>query len=58
MRRELRAFLNLALAHFVVLELLLIVAIVWWPNFEESLGGIKKLAKLPVLAKQVDLIEI
>lgn len=58
MRRELRAFLNLALAHFVVLELLLIVAIVWWPNFEESLGGIKKLAKLPVLAKQVDLIEM
>lgn len=58
MRRELRSFAWLGLSLFVVLELLLVVAIVWWPNFEESLPGIKKLAKIPMLLQQLDLIEM
>lgn len=58
MRRELRSFAWMSLALFVVLELLLVVAIVWWPNFQESLPGIKKLAKIPMLAKQLDVIEM
>ena len=58
MGRELRGYLRLAALLFVVLETLLVLAIVWWPNFQESIPSLKKLAKLPVLAQQVDLIEM
>jgi len=58
MRRDLRSYALSGLFLFVVLEVLLVLAVVWWPNFEESLGSLKKLAKIPMLAKQIDLIDM
>ena len=58
MRRELRGYAIQALSLFVVLEVLLVLAVVWWPNFEESLGSLRKLAKLEMFAKQIDLIDM
>ncbi len=47
-----------ALAFFVLLELMLVAAILYWPNFEENLGAIRAMAApLPALGELVDTIE-
>lgn len=43
-----------AVAHFVLLEAMLVAAILYWPNFEENVGQLKAMAPLPVLKDLVD----
>ena len=43
MRSELRAKVWFALAYFVALEVLLVGAILFWPNFEANIAAIKNL---------------
>jgi len=58
MGRTLRGWLAMTLAFGVVLEVMLVGAIIWWPNFRENLGSVRLLAKpLPMLADMVDQIE-
>ncbi|MBL6722360.1 MAG: ABC transporter permease subunit [Planctomycetes bacterium] len=58
MGRTLRGWLAMTVAFGVVLEVMLVGAIVWWPNFRENMGSVRLLAKpLPMLADMVDQIE-
>ncbi len=57
--REARTYAIFGLALFIVLEALLILAIIWWPSFSENTGTLKKLAApLPMLARQLDIIDM
>ena len=57
--REARGYVLFGTLLFVVLEVLLAVAIIWWPNFAENMGSVKKLsAPLPMLQDMVGLIEM
>jgi len=56
--REARGYMGAALLFFVVLEALLVVAVVWWPAFEENPGAIKAFAvPVPKLFDMIGLIE-
>lgn len=58
MGRELRSYFLRALGFFVVLEVMLVPAIIWWPQFTENIGSIKNMASpLPVLRGLVDQVE-
>jgi ABC-type transport system involved in multi-copper enzyme maturation permease subunit len=54
---ELRSRLWLAIAYFVTLELLLIGALAYWPQFAENLDKLRSLIPLPVLQEMADEIE-
>jgi len=57
--RESRSYLFFGTFLFVVLELLLVVAIIWWPSFEDNIGALKQMAgPIPMLVKQLDIIEM
>lgn len=57
--RESRSYLFFGAFFFAVLEILLVVAILWWPSFENNFGPLKSLAApLPMLVRQLDLIEL
>ena len=59
MARQTRLFLVFGTLLFVILEVLLALAIHWWPAFADHTGAIKSLsAPIPMLAKQIDLIEM
>ena len=59
MSREARGYALFGALLFVVLEVLLTLAVVWWPSFEENIGALKKLAApLPILGDQLNLIEM
>jgi ABC-type transport system involved in multi-copper enzyme maturation permease subunit len=55
MLRELRFYVWGGLAYFVVLELLLIVAIVFWPEVEDNIDTLRSMAPAP-FSNVVDLI--
>jgi ABC-type transport system involved in multi-copper enzyme maturation permease subunit len=57
MRRELRFALFAALAIAVVVELLLVPAILFWPKFEEKIEVLSSLAPIQVLKDQLSYIE-
>lgn len=58
MGREIRSYLLRSAGFFVVLEVMLAAAIVWWPSFAENIGSIKNLASpLPMLRDMVDSLE-
>lgn len=57
MARQTRTYLVFGAFMFVLLEVMLTLAIIWWPAFEENMAALKKLASpLPMLADQIDLI--
>ena len=57
MGRELRSYAWRSLGFFVVLELLLVAAILWWPQFAHNIGSIKSMATpIPVLSGMVNSI--
>lgn len=57
MARQTRLFLVFGTLLFIVLEVMLALAILWWPAFEENIGALKKLASpLPMLGQQIDII--
>ena len=56
--REVRGYAAAGLLLFVVLEVLLGLAIYWWPSFEEHSTALKPLfGQIPVLLDQFQLIE-
>ena len=58
MGREIRSYLGRSLALFVVLELMLVAAILWWPQFAANVDSIKNMATpIPVLAGMVDQLK-
>jgi ABC-type transport system involved in multi-copper enzyme maturation permease subunit len=54
---ELRTRVWLGIVYFVVLEVLLIGAMVYWPQFAENLDKLRSLIPLPVLQAMADEIE-
>jgi ABC-2 type transport system permease protein len=58
MGRGLRVTLVSALGFFGILELILIPAILYWPDFEENVAAIKKLAPILKLRNVVGLLEV
>jgi hypothetical protein len=54
---ELRSRGWLGLAYFVTLEVLLIGALAYWPQFSENLDKLRSLVPLPVLQEMADEIE-
>jgi len=58
MSREIRNYLARSLGFFVVLELMLVAAIIWWPSFAENVGALKRLAApVPMLGDMLTSIE-
>lgn len=57
MRTELKSRLWLGIAYFVALEVLLIGALAYWPQFAENLDKLRSLIPLPVLQEMADQIE-
>jgi len=56
--RESRGYLVFGTFLFVVLEILLVVAIIWWPSFEKNIAALKEMAGfLPMLVEQLNIIE-
>jgi ABC-type transport system involved in multi-copper enzyme maturation permease subunit len=56
MLRELRFYMWGGLAYCVVLELLLVGAIVFWPDFEENIDAVRSMMPVEFLQNAVDLI--
>ena len=57
--RDARNYLLFGSMLFIVLEVLLALAIIWWPSFAEHTGVLKQLAApLPMLAEQLNLIDM
>jgi ABC-type transport system involved in multi-copper enzyme maturation permease subunit len=57
MWQELRSRLWLGLAYFIALEVLLVGALLYWPQFSENLDKLKSLIPLPVLQEMAEQIE-
>ncbi|MBI5432388.1 MAG: ABC transporter permease subunit [Planctomycetes bacterium] len=57
MRRELRLTLGATLAISLVIEILLVPAILFWPRFEDKLEVLSSLAPIQVLKDQLSYIE-
>ena len=58
MIRGLKGYALYAFGFFLVLEMMLAAAIIWWPNFMENIGGVKALASpLPMLKDLVDQVD-
>lgn len=56
MERTLRSYLWPALGFFIVLEVMTAAAILFWPNFEESIDSIRGMVPLASLRDMVDSI--
>ena len=57
MLRGVRAYVLFAAGYFLVLELLLVAAIYWWPTFAENVGTIAKLMKpLPIVSDMTTMV--
>lgn len=55
--REARGYLLFGGMFYVLLQVHLTVAIVWWPAFRDNTGALKKLASpMPFLAEKIDLM--
>jgi len=57
MDRELRTLVWRTLGYFVILEAMLVAAILFWPNFEENVGAIKKIVPAFMQEMVVPMIE-
>jgi hypothetical protein len=57
MGRALRSTLGRAIGFFVVLELMLIPAVLWWPEFAKHTKQLRAMAPLPVMRGLVDTLE-
>ncbi len=58
MNRSLRSWCAVLLGYTLVLELMLVAAILYWPNFRDHLGAVKLLSKpLPVLGDIIHKVE-
>jgi ABC-type transport system involved in multi-copper enzyme maturation permease subunit len=58
MGRESRFYLWGGLAYLVVLELLLVGAILFWPQFEDNLDALREMAPMAALKSMVDQIGV
>ncbi len=56
MDQRLRLYPILGLMFFVLLQLMLTAAILYWPEFEKNIGSIKALAPLEILKDMVDTL--
>ncbi len=56
MRGELKSIRWMALGYFVVLEVLLVLAVWFWPDFEKNLDALRGMAPLQMLKDLVDRI--
>ncbi len=56
MSRGVRNGLLLAIGYFLVLEVMLVVAIEFWPDFEKFVVAFQLIAKFPVLRNWLDLL--
>ena len=52
--RTLRGYVWSGLAYFVLLELMLAAAVLYWPSFSENTAALKALAPLPVMREMLD----
>ena len=57
MARALRSTLWRGVGFFVVLELMLLPAILYWPDFEQHTGKLRAMAPLPILRNLIDTLE-
>lgn len=58
MFRGVRGYVVYGFGFFVVLEIMLVAAIYWWPTFEENIGSIKALAApIAMLSDLVDQVD-
>lgn len=58
MFRGARGYLIYGLGFFVVLEIMLVAAVYWWPTFEENLPSIKAIAApIKILSSLVDQVD-
>lgn len=57
MRTGLGSMLWRAVGFFVVLELMLVPAILYWPDFEKHIGKFRAMAPLPVMRGIIDTLE-
>ena len=55
--RQVRTALGSALGYFAVLELLLVAAILYWPDFAENIGKLRSMIPIKALQGVVDNIE-
>ncbi len=56
---RLRGFVLFGLAYFVLLELMLAAAILYWPNFAENLSALRSMAaSIPVAGEFLDQVEV
>jgi ABC-type transport system involved in multi-copper enzyme maturation permease subunit len=56
LERGTRTLIWQAVGYGIVLEAMLVAAILFWPNFEENIASLKKMAPLPVLKQMVDTL--
>ncbi|MFT7668925.1 MAG: ABC-2 type transport system permease protein [Planctomycetota bacterium] len=56
MERSLRAYFLPALAYYILLQVMLTAALLYWPNFEENVGALKVLAPIDMLKDMVDTL--
>jgi len=54
---RLRSVLLLSFAYTIVLELMLVPAVYYWPDFEENIGALKLMAPIPALKDMIGQIE-
>ncbi|MDA1266762.1 MAG: ABC transporter permease subunit [Planctomycetota bacterium] len=56
--REVKGYAAASALFFIVLEVLLVLAVIWWPAFEENSDALKSFAgPLTILVDQIGLIE-
>lgn len=55
--KDLRGYAAAALLFFIVLEVMLAVAVYWWPSFDQNQASVRGLAeRMPVLLEQLELM--
>ena len=57
MRRLLRGTATYAFAYFVILELMIAAAVLYWPYFEDNIDKLKSLAPIPILKTMIGELE-
>jgi ABC-type transport system involved in multi-copper enzyme maturation permease subunit len=56
MGRDARFYAGAGLAYFVVLELLLVAAVLFWPDFEDNLDALRDMAPIDALKGMLDQV--
>ena len=57
MRRLLLGLGTYMFAYFVIMELMLVAAVLYWPNFADNVEALRLMAPIPVLKDLVDTLE-